>query len=145
MTLWKLTPIDLLDPNWEASAHRGPAIVRAPDEAAARAAAAKAFDIATRFPPGTAVRVPPWTRASLVNAEEIDDRRYDADDGNHDHEFNSCKSAHRVHGFFIIPASRLVRLFTTICEFFTTSGSGPLISVNCGTIGHLINQERMFP
>jgi len=78
MPLWKLTPIDLLDPNWEASSHRGPAIVRASDEAAARAAAAEAFDVATRFPPGAGMRTPPWTRASLVKAEEIIDRRYDA-------------------------------------------------------------------
>lgn len=77
MRLWKLTPIDLLDQNWEASSHRGQAIVRAPDEAAARAAAAEAFDVATRFPPGAGVRVPPWTRASLVKAEEIIDRRFD--------------------------------------------------------------------
>ncbi len=79
MTLWKLTPIDLLDPNWEASTHRGPAIVRAPTAAGARAAAAEAFDVATRFPPGAGVRVPPWTRASLVRAEEITDPRYDAE------------------------------------------------------------------
>jgi hypothetical protein len=78
MGLWKLTPLDLLDPNWEASSHRGPVIVRAPDEAGARAAAAKAFDVATRFPPGAAVRVPPWTRASLVKAEPFADRRYEA-------------------------------------------------------------------
>lgn len=78
MTLWKLTPIDLLDPNWEASSHRGMAIVRAPNEAAARAAAANAFDVVTRFPPGTPVRVPPWTRATLVSAQKIDDPRYDA-------------------------------------------------------------------
>lgn len=77
MRLWKLTPIDLLDQNWEASSHRGPAIVRAPDEAAARAAAAEAFDVTTRFPPGAGLRVPPWTRASLVKAEEITDRRFD--------------------------------------------------------------------
>ncbi len=79
MAVWKLTPLDLLDPNWEASSHRGPAIVRAPDEAAARAVAAEAFDVATRFPPGTGVRVPPGTRASLVKAEQITDRRYDPD------------------------------------------------------------------
>jgi len=78
MSLWKLIPIDLSDPNWDASSHRGPAIVCAPDETAARAAAAKAFDVATRFPPGMVVRAPPWTRASLVKAEEIDDPRYDA-------------------------------------------------------------------
>ena len=51
MPVWKLTPIDLDDPNWEASSHRSAAVVRAPDEDAARAAAAKAFDVATRFPP----------------------------------------------------------------------------------------------
>jgi hypothetical protein len=77
MALWRLVPIDLLDPNWDASSHRGPAIVRAPSEAAARAAAAQAFDVATRFPPGTGVRAPPWTRSSLVRAEEITDTRYD--------------------------------------------------------------------
>jgi hypothetical protein len=52
--------------------------VRAPDEAAARAAAAEAFDVATRFPPGVGVRVPPWRRASLVKAEQIPGRRYDS-------------------------------------------------------------------
>ena len=77
MAIWKLTPIDLLDPNWEASSHRAAAVVRAPDEAAARAAAAEAFDIATRFPPGAGVRVPPWTRATLVKAERFTDPRYD--------------------------------------------------------------------
>ena len=51
MPVWKLTPTDLSDPNWEASSHRGMAVVRAPDEAAARAAAAEAFDVPTRFPP----------------------------------------------------------------------------------------------
>ena len=79
MAIWRLTPIDLLDANWEASSHRGTAIVRAPDEPAARAAAAEAFDVATRFPPGAGVRVPPWTRATLVKAEAITDRRYDPD------------------------------------------------------------------
>jgi hypothetical protein len=77
MAIWKLTPIDLLDANWEASSHRGIAIVRAPDEAAARAAAAESFDVATRFLPGAGLRVPPWSRATLVRAEEITDCRYD--------------------------------------------------------------------
>jgi hypothetical protein len=77
MPIWKLSPIDLLDPNWEASSHRSVTIVRAPDEAAARAAAAEAFDVTTRFPPGAGMRVPPWTRATLVSAEQITDQRYD--------------------------------------------------------------------
>jgi hypothetical protein len=36
MPLWKLRPLDLSDPNWEASSHRGVVIVRAPDEETAR-------------------------------------------------------------------------------------------------------------
>jgi hypothetical protein len=73
-----LTPVDPRDPNWEASSHRGVAIVRARDEATARATAAKAFDVKTRFSPGKGQSAPPWRRAALVKAEQIDDTRYDA-------------------------------------------------------------------
>jgi len=76
MTLWKLTPIDPLDPNWSASSHRGPVVVRARDEKAARALAAKAFGVTTRFPPQAGIHAPPWTRASCVSAEHIKDERY---------------------------------------------------------------------
>ena len=79
MPLWKLTPLDLRDPNWEASSHRGIAIVRARDEADARATAAQAFDVKTRFAPAKGQRVPPWNRSELVNIELIDDKRYDAE------------------------------------------------------------------
>jgi hypothetical protein len=78
MPVWKLTPIDLSDPNWEASSHRGPAVVRAPSEAAARTAAAKAFDVPTHFPPRGGAKFPPWQSPSLVSAEEIEDPRYAA-------------------------------------------------------------------
>jgi hypothetical protein len=79
MPLWKLTPIDLRDANWEASTHRGVVIVRARDEEDARAAAAKAFDAKTRFRPAKGARFPPWKRASLVRAERISDARYDSE------------------------------------------------------------------
>lgn len=79
MPLWKLTPIDMTDPNWQASSHRGRVIVRAPDEEAAREAAAEAFDVPTRFPPGGGVKAPPWRRPSSVRAELIEDERYDAE------------------------------------------------------------------
>jgi len=79
MPIWKLTPLDLHDPNWEASSHRDIAIVRARDEADARATAAKAFDAKTRFKPGKGQRLPPWKRAELVKVERIDDSRYEAD------------------------------------------------------------------
>ena len=76
MPVWKLTPTDLSDPNWEASSHRGMAVVRAPDEAAARAAAAAAFNVPTRFPPTGGVK---WHSPVLVKAERIDNPRYEPD------------------------------------------------------------------
>ncbi len=79
MPIWKLTPLDLLDPNWEASSHQGIAIVRARDEADARSTAAKAFDVKTRFGPRKGQKLPPWKRAALVKAERVDDTRYEAE------------------------------------------------------------------
>jgi len=79
MPLWKLTPVDLHDPNWEASSHRAVAIVRALDEADARDTAARAFDVKTRFSPRKGQRLPPWKRDALVTVERIEDARYDAE------------------------------------------------------------------
>lgn len=81
MPVFRLSPVDLLDPNWEASSHRGPAIVRARDESAARAIAEKAFAVKTGFPPGHGIRVPPWTRPQLVTVGRIDDPRWQNNDG----------------------------------------------------------------
>ena len=78
MPIWKLTPLDLSDPNWQARCHQGIAVVRARDEADARATAAKAFDAKMRFRPGKGQRFPPWKRARLVRVERIDDKRYEA-------------------------------------------------------------------
>ena len=72
MPVWRLIPVDLGDPNWEASAHRGLVIVRAPSEASARETAEAAFGAPTRFRPGKGMRVPPWMRSELVRAEIID-------------------------------------------------------------------------
>ncbi len=79
MPLYKLSPIDVTDPNWEASSHRAAAIVRARDETAARAIAAKAFDVPTGFRPGRGLRVPPWKRRELVSLERIEDPRWEED------------------------------------------------------------------
>ncbi len=79
MAIWKLTPLDLKDPDWEASSHRAMAIVRAPNEQAARDAAQAAFGVKTGFKPGHGVTAPPWLRPSLVGAEKIVDGRYDPD------------------------------------------------------------------
>ena len=79
MPICRLTPIDLEDPNWEASSHRGWVVVRAPSEASAREAAEEAFGVPTRFSPGKAMRVPPWMRSELVHAEVIDSPIYSAE------------------------------------------------------------------
>jgi hypothetical protein len=79
MPIWKLTPIDLDDPNWESSSHRGLVVVRAPNEGSAREGAEKAFGVPTRFPPGKGMRVPPWMRSELVRAEIIDSPIYPAE------------------------------------------------------------------
>jgi hypothetical protein len=77
MPLWKLQPLDLSDPSWEASSHRGLVIVRAPDEEEARDVAQRAFGVKTRFSPGAGVQAPPWKRAALVSAERTKDERYE--------------------------------------------------------------------
>lgn len=79
MPLWELTPVDLLDPDWEASSHRGRVIVRAPHEAVARNEAEKAFGVKTRFKPGSGVKAPPWKRPTLVTAKIIQGDRYEED------------------------------------------------------------------
>ena len=49
MAIWRLTPVDLDDPSWEASSHRGYAIIRAENEDAAREIAQQAFGVKTGF------------------------------------------------------------------------------------------------
>ena len=65
MPIWSLIPVDLDDPDWEASSHRGQVIVRAANERQARTVAAEAFDVKTGFRPGQGMRFPPWTRAAV--------------------------------------------------------------------------------
>ena len=77
MPIWQLTPIDLDDPSWEASSHRGPAIIRAASEGAAREIAQEAYGVKTGFRLGHGIIAPPWKRAGLVRAEKITDPRYE--------------------------------------------------------------------
>jgi hypothetical protein len=77
MLIWRLTPVATDDPMWQASAHRDPLIVRAPDEKSARAAAQKQFGVSMRFPPGTGVVAAPWKRPNLAVAEIVEHSRHD--------------------------------------------------------------------
>lgn len=79
MFIWKLTPVDSDDPSWQASSHRGPVVVRAPDEQSAREEAQDAFGVPTRFPPGTGFGLAPWKRPALARAEILEQSRHDAD------------------------------------------------------------------
>ena len=63
MPRWELTPVNLLDTNWEA----------------AREEAEKAFGVKTRFEPGGGIKAPPWKRPALVTAQIIQDGRYEED------------------------------------------------------------------
>jgi hypothetical protein len=77
MLIWKLTPVSTDDPMWQASSHRGPLIVRAPDEESARAVAQKRFGVPTRFAPGTGLGAAPWKRPHLVVTEIVEQSRHD--------------------------------------------------------------------
>lgn len=77
MAIWRLTPVDLDDPSWEASSHRGHAIVRAESEDAAREIAQQAFGVKTGFRPQHRIVAPPWKRGELVGAEHVKDPRFE--------------------------------------------------------------------
>ncbi len=79
MPIWRLSPVDLTDPNWQASSHRAATLVRAVDEEEARALAQEAFGVKTRFAPGVGVIAPPWLRAELVGVERVRDAPYDSE------------------------------------------------------------------
>lgn len=79
MLIWKLVPVNLDDPSWQGSSHRGPVVVRAPDEERARNEAQKTFGVPTRFPPGAAYARAIWKRRELVTAEIIPPGRFGTD------------------------------------------------------------------
>ena len=83
MALWKLAPINLDHPRWEAGAYKGTVIVRAPNETAARQAATKKFYKPMVRPDGYLISLSPWKDdpedAALVEVTPIEDDRYEAE------------------------------------------------------------------
>ena len=75
MSIWKLEPIDTSNDNWEASAHKGPALIRAADELQARTIAARAFYKAAERPPilGSELAINPWNKVELVSCSRATD------------------------------------------------------------------------
>ena len=76
MPIWELRPVDLTDPNWEASTYRGKAVVRARSERLARETAERAFGVKTRFAPKKGAIAPPWKRPDLVATELVETSIY---------------------------------------------------------------------
>ena len=82
MPLWKLTPIDMENPNWEASTHKGEVIARAETEEKARSLCVSAFRTgATKGHVGAIIPYPPWKypehvlcQGGLGSKGAIDDR-----------------------------------------------------------------------
>ena len=79
MGIWKLIPVDPSDQSWQTSSYQGTVVVRATNERIARQTAARAFDLAIRFPPRAGLRAPPWLRPALVRAERIESTIYAAE------------------------------------------------------------------
>ena len=83
MALWKLAPINLDHPRWEAGAYRGTVIVRAPNETAARQAATEKFYMPMDRPVGDLIRLSPWKDdpedAALVEVTPIEDDLYEGE------------------------------------------------------------------
>lgn len=73
MPIWRLTPIDLTEPHWEASVYRAPVTVRADSEERARQIADLALSIAVSVRPGEGPRFSPWTHRFLVECRKVDD------------------------------------------------------------------------
>lgn len=76
MQLWRLTPIDLSDPHWEASVYRAPVTVRAETEERAREIAALAFGTAVRVWPSKGPRYVPWRHTALVACRTLEDASF---------------------------------------------------------------------
>jgi hypothetical protein len=83
MALWRLTPINLDHPRWEAGAYKGTVIVRAPNETAARRAATEKFYMPMDMPVGDLIRLSPWKDdpedAALVEVTPIEDDLYEGE------------------------------------------------------------------
>jgi hypothetical protein len=77
MAIWHLSPVNLDDPSWEASSHRGAAVIRAENENEAREIAQEAFGVKTGFRPRRRIIAPPWKSTELVHAEHVSDPRFE--------------------------------------------------------------------
>ena len=76
MPLWRLTPTDSSNRNWQFSSHKGPVVVRAPDADMAKKAAARVFGAGSEQAIADGEGEVPWLRRGLVEVDEIADDRF---------------------------------------------------------------------
>nr|WP_321513119.1 hypothetical protein [uncultured Pseudodesulfovibrio sp.] len=79
MPIYELTPIDLSDPDWKASTHHAPCVVRADNERNARLAATLAFFVATGREPGAKLHANPWNQKDKVEAHLVTEHGFRED------------------------------------------------------------------
>ncbi|MGE4193063.1 MAG: hypothetical protein AB7E51_06720 [Pseudodesulfovibrio sp.] len=77
MPVYELAPIDLTAPDWRASTHHAPCLVRANNEQNARLAATLAFVIAVRHEPGADTAINPWNQEDMVEAHLVAEHGFD--------------------------------------------------------------------
>jgi hypothetical protein len=80
MPIFELTPIDLSDPDWRCSDHRGPCVVRADDEENARLAATLAFHTAAKRESGAPTPINSWNQEDMGEAHLVSEHGF-AEDG----------------------------------------------------------------
>lgn len=76
MPVWRLTPVNLTDPDWSGSSWKAPVIVRAPSEKDARRMAKRRFLTSPRKLNGRHPAANPWKQPVLVLAEQIHNPRW---------------------------------------------------------------------
>ncbi len=81
MNIYKLEPIDLNYAGWRYSVYRGPALIRAESEKAARLEAAKGFGIAAEIIRGQDTACEPWTYPAAVSATIVTSSIYPKEGG----------------------------------------------------------------
>jgi hypothetical protein len=75
--IYELAPIDLDDPDWKASTHHAPCVVRADNERNARLAATLAFFVATGREPGAKLHANPWNQTDKVEIHPVAEHGFD--------------------------------------------------------------------
>ena len=76
MPLWKLTPTDLTDRNWETSSHTGEVIVRARNEKRAREIVASAYVVEDDILAEGEPLYSPWENIHLVTCVRFETKDF---------------------------------------------------------------------